>query len=203
MNLIRNYRNWRRYRETVTELGRLSNRQLSRSRHRPRARSRRSPARRSNTEFRRSRSSSPTLTDTVSLHLLPRVDQQNGARRTSSRGGRCFPKGLAPFIKAKGISSMPTSSQATTDTVGSHLLPRVDRPKRHPSDLLPRRVLLFCARPASPDRASALRRRLLSRPQAIIPALMNKNPHPRHRRRPRRLRSRLAGGAGRRSRRAA
>lgn len=27
-NLIRNYRNWRVYRETVTELGRLSNRQL-------------------------------------------------------------------------------------------------------------------------------------------------------------------------------
>jgi len=29
MNIIRNYRNWRRYRETVTELGRLSNRELS------------------------------------------------------------------------------------------------------------------------------------------------------------------------------
>jgi uncharacterized protein YjiS (DUF1127 family) len=29
MNLIRNYRNWRRYRETVTELNRLSNRELS------------------------------------------------------------------------------------------------------------------------------------------------------------------------------
>ncbi|MBZ9726275.1 DUF1127 domain-containing protein [Mesorhizobium sp. CO1-1-11] len=28
MNLMRNYRNWRVYRETVTELGRLSNRQL-------------------------------------------------------------------------------------------------------------------------------------------------------------------------------
>lgn len=28
MNLIRNYRNWRVYRSTVTELGRLSNRQL-------------------------------------------------------------------------------------------------------------------------------------------------------------------------------
>ncbi|TPL78886.1 DUF1127 domain-containing protein [Mesorhizobium sp. B2-3-13] len=28
MNLIRNSRNWRVYRETVTELGRLSNRQL-------------------------------------------------------------------------------------------------------------------------------------------------------------------------------
>ena len=28
MNLIRNYRNWRRYRETVNELGRLSNREL-------------------------------------------------------------------------------------------------------------------------------------------------------------------------------
>lgn len=28
MNLIRNYRNWRVYRETVTGLGRLSNRQL-------------------------------------------------------------------------------------------------------------------------------------------------------------------------------
>jgi uncharacterized protein YjiS (DUF1127 family) len=28
LNLIRNYRNWRAYRETVTELGRLSNRQL-------------------------------------------------------------------------------------------------------------------------------------------------------------------------------
>ena len=29
MNLIRNYRNWRRYRETVSELGRLSTRELS------------------------------------------------------------------------------------------------------------------------------------------------------------------------------
>jgi len=29
MNLIRNYRNWRRYRETVTELNRLSNRELT------------------------------------------------------------------------------------------------------------------------------------------------------------------------------
>ncbi|MEQ1940520.1 DUF1127 domain-containing protein [Mesorhizobium sp. CN5-321] len=28
MNLIRNYRNWRAYRDTVFELGRLSNRQL-------------------------------------------------------------------------------------------------------------------------------------------------------------------------------
>ncbi len=29
MNLIRNYRNWRRFRETVTELSRLSNRELN------------------------------------------------------------------------------------------------------------------------------------------------------------------------------
>jgi uncharacterized protein YjiS (DUF1127 family) len=29
MNLIRNFRNWRAYRETVNELGRLSNRQLA------------------------------------------------------------------------------------------------------------------------------------------------------------------------------
>jgi len=29
MNLIRSYRNWRRYRETVSELSRLSNRELS------------------------------------------------------------------------------------------------------------------------------------------------------------------------------
>jgi uncharacterized protein YjiS (DUF1127 family) len=29
MNLIRNYRNWRRYRETVSELSRLSNRELN------------------------------------------------------------------------------------------------------------------------------------------------------------------------------
>lgn len=29
MNLIRNYRNWRRYRETVTELGKLTNRELT------------------------------------------------------------------------------------------------------------------------------------------------------------------------------
>ena len=28
MNLIRNYRNWRRYRETVSELSRLSTREL-------------------------------------------------------------------------------------------------------------------------------------------------------------------------------
>ena len=29
MNLIRNYRNWRRYRHTVDELSRLSNRELN------------------------------------------------------------------------------------------------------------------------------------------------------------------------------
>lgn len=29
MNLLRSYRNWRAYRETVNELGRLSNRQLA------------------------------------------------------------------------------------------------------------------------------------------------------------------------------
>ncbi|APH70997.1 MULTISPECIES: DUF1127 domain-containing protein [Aquibium] len=29
MNLVRNYRNWRRYRDTVNELSRLSNRELS------------------------------------------------------------------------------------------------------------------------------------------------------------------------------
>lgn len=29
MNLIRNYRNWRRYRDTVTELSRLTNRELT------------------------------------------------------------------------------------------------------------------------------------------------------------------------------
>ena len=29
MNLFRNYRNWRRYRETVFELSRLSNRELN------------------------------------------------------------------------------------------------------------------------------------------------------------------------------
>lgn len=29
LSIIRNYRNWRRYRETVTELNRLSNRELS------------------------------------------------------------------------------------------------------------------------------------------------------------------------------
>ena len=29
MNLVRNYRNWRRYRETVNELSRLSNRELN------------------------------------------------------------------------------------------------------------------------------------------------------------------------------
>jgi len=29
MNLIRNYRNWRRYRETVNELNRLSTRELN------------------------------------------------------------------------------------------------------------------------------------------------------------------------------
>jgi uncharacterized protein YjiS (DUF1127 family) len=28
MNLIRNYRSWRAYRDTINELGRLSNRQL-------------------------------------------------------------------------------------------------------------------------------------------------------------------------------
>ena len=29
MNILRNYRNWRRYRDTVNELSRLSNRELT------------------------------------------------------------------------------------------------------------------------------------------------------------------------------
>lgn len=29
MNIVRNYRNWRRYRDTVNELSRLSSRELS------------------------------------------------------------------------------------------------------------------------------------------------------------------------------
>lgn len=29
MNIVRNYRNWRRYRDTVNELSRLSNRELA------------------------------------------------------------------------------------------------------------------------------------------------------------------------------
>jgi len=29
MNIVRNYRNWRRYRDTITELSRLSNRELA------------------------------------------------------------------------------------------------------------------------------------------------------------------------------
>ena len=29
MNIIKNYRNWRRYRDTVNELSRLSNRELT------------------------------------------------------------------------------------------------------------------------------------------------------------------------------
>jgi uncharacterized protein YjiS (DUF1127 family) len=29
MNILRNYRNWRRYRQTVNELSRLSNRELA------------------------------------------------------------------------------------------------------------------------------------------------------------------------------
>jgi uncharacterized protein YjiS (DUF1127 family) len=29
MNILRNYRNWRRYRDTVNELSRLSNRELA------------------------------------------------------------------------------------------------------------------------------------------------------------------------------
>lgn len=29
MNIVRSYRNWRRYRETVSELSRLSNRELA------------------------------------------------------------------------------------------------------------------------------------------------------------------------------
>ena len=29
MNIVRNYRNWRRYRQTVAELDRLSNRELA------------------------------------------------------------------------------------------------------------------------------------------------------------------------------
>ncbi|TIV58262.1 MAG: hypothetical protein E5V80_19335 [Mesorhizobium sp.] len=52
-------------------------------------RSRWSPARRSKQGISPGSTSSPTLTNEVNLHLLPRVDHRNGARRTSSPGGRC------------------------------------------------------------------------------------------------------------------
>lgn len=102
-------------------------------------RSRASPARRSSQGISPGSTSSPTLTNTVSLHLLPRVDHKNGARRTSSRGGRCFQernvrprgetnfvqKGFRPLHQAKRISSKPTSSPAMTNTVDLHLLPMI------------------------------------------------------------------------------
>ncbi len=89
MNLIRNYRNWRRFRETVNELDRLSNRELS-DLGISRSDIPSSPASRSNYEFRQG----------------------------------------------------STSSQVPTDTVSFHLLPIADHTKRHPPNLLPRRVLL-------------------------------------------------------------
>lgn len=112
-------------------------------------RSRSSPARRSNQGISPGSTSSPTLTNTVSLHLLPRVDHKNGARRTSSRGGRCskgrneFRPGVSPlssgernFVKADLLPG--------DDEYGRSSPPPEDRPaKRHPPDLLPRRVLLF------------------------------------------------------------
>lgn len=102
-------------------------------------RSRASPARRSSQGISPGSTSSPTLTNTVSLHLLPRVDHKNGSRRTSSRGGRCFQernvrprgetnfvqKGFRPLHQAKRISSKPTSSPAMTNTVDLHLLPMI------------------------------------------------------------------------------
>ena len=99
MNLIRNYRNWRAYRDTVDaswaacRTASLDDLGIDRSEH-PRGRAQ---GRSSIANFAGS-TSSQTLTDTVSFHLLPKADHQNGARRTSSRGGRCYhPKGFAPF----------------------------------------------------------------------------------------------------------
>lgn len=112
-------------------------------------RSRASPASRFSQGVSPGSTSSPTLTDTVSLHLLPRVDHKNGARRTSSPGGRCL-KGRNEF--RPGVS-LPSSGERNfvkadllpgDDEYGRSSPPPEDRPaKRHPPDLLPRRVLLF------------------------------------------------------------
>ena len=55
-----------------------------------------------------------------------------------------FSRKVSPLRKqAKGISSKPTSSPAMTDRPVPHLLPGNRPQKRHPPDLLPRRVLCF------------------------------------------------------------
>ncbi|RUZ31187.1 hypothetical protein EN952_32845, partial [Mesorhizobium sp. M7A.F.Ca.CA.001.15.1.1] len=87
------------------------------------------------------------MTNTVTPYLLPRVDHQNGARRTSSRGGRCFP---ANRILPQRFRSFSNSERVF---VKADLLPGDDesaRPspppegwpqKRRPPHLLPRRAL--------------------------------------------------------------
>ncbi|TIS55025.1 MAG: hypothetical protein E5W91_23755, partial [Mesorhizobium sp.] len=50
--------------------------------------------------------SSPAMANTVDLHLLPRIDQQNDTRRTSSPGGCCFFKGENPFV-SNGLAFLP------------------------------------------------------------------------------------------------
>lgn len=79
--------------------------------------------------------------NTASLHLLPRAAHPNGARCTSSRGGRCFPQGSRLL------------STATQDFARADLLPGNGEygrpspppegcpPKRRPPHLLPRRAL--------------------------------------------------------------
>lgn len=119
-------------------------------------RSRASPARRSSQNFARV-DLLPDPDGYGQPSPPPRVDHKNGARRTSSRGGRCYPKakrfrpqgetnfvqkGFAPFHQAKGISSKPTSSPAMANTVDLHLLPRIDQ-QNDTRRILPRRVLLF------------------------------------------------------------
>ncbi|AZN99539.1 hypothetical protein EJ066_21775 [Mesorhizobium sp. M9A.F.Ca.ET.002.03.1.2] len=178
-------------------------------------RSRPSPARRSSQGISPGSTSSPILTNTVSLHLLPRVDHKNGARRTSSRGGRCFPR--AKQISSRGEfrpQGFRPSSSGERNFVKADLLPGddeygrsspppEDRPaKRHPPDLLPRRVLLFWGR-AFPDSGLSLCAPIAIAATSDYSGAHEQKSRSRHRRRPRRFRSGMAGGRSRRSSRAA
>ena len=64
----------------------------------------------------------------ASLHLLPRAGHQNGTRRTSSRGGCCYPKGFAPFQNGEENFVRTYLLPGTDKQVGFHLLPIADHP---------------------------------------------------------------------------
>ena len=127
MNLIRNYRNWRVYRETVTELGRLSNRRALRSRHRPR-RDQDDRPQGDLTRISPGPTSSPTPTDRSAFTSSRGPTTKTAPAAPPPAAGVVSQEGSRPLkIKREEFRQCRSSSPATTNTVGLHLLPRIGR----------------------------------------------------------------------------